>query len=93
MRGLQSLGINPDRYGILVVPVIMTKVVLDIRLIILRFILFFLQKSRRSKFFSNVSNRNWRLEKSVLQFLSDLEKKKVRKILILVQATVEVQER
>ena len=36
VRGLQSLGIKPDQYGCLLVPVIMSKVPEDIRLIILR---------------------------------------------------------
>ena len=57
VRGLQSLGIKPDQYGCLLVPVIMSKVPEDIRLIILR----------------QFSSENWTFEVLLKCFKQELE--------------------
>ena len=57
VRGLQSLGIKPDQYGCLLVPVIMSKVPDDIRLIILR----------------QFSSENWTFEVLLKCFKQELE--------------------
>ena len=57
VRGLQSLGIKPDQYGCLLVPVIMSKVPEDIRLIILR----------------QYSSENWTFEVLLKCFKLELE--------------------
>lgn len=57
VRGLQSLGIKSDQYGCLLVPVIMSKVPDDIRLIILR----------------QFSSENWTFEVLLKCFKQELE--------------------